>query len=199
MNFSSIIFGVLCDKHGPRPLLLVASPLYVLGLMMMSLSTRYWHFFLAQSICVGISGGAIFIACISTATSWFTKHRATAYGVMLSGAGIGGTVVPIMMTRLVDGIGFAWMIRAVAFLYMGLLPVTIITVQPRLPPSGQPFVLRKYIDGFRNSAYVYIVVASFMFFWGMFIPLNYIVLQAKAQGLSQEIVPYLIPIINAFR
>lgn len=166
---------------------------------MISLGTRYWHFFLAQSVCVGVSGGAVFTACIATAASWFQKRRGAAYGVMLSGAGIGGTVVPIMLTRLVGAVGFAWAVRAVAFLYLGLLPVTVATVRSRLAPARRPFAWRGYLHGFRDPAYVCIVVASYMFYWGMFIPLNYIVLQAKAQGLSQELAPYLLPIINAFR
>lgn len=199
MNFSSIVFGLLYDKYGSRPLLLVAAPLYVFGLMMVSLGTQYWHFFLAQSICVGMSGGAIFTTCISTVPSWFLKRRATGYGIMLSGAGVGGTVVPIMMAKLLDSVGFAWMIRAVALLYLALLPFTILFVKPRLPPSRRPLVLHDFLSGFKNHAYVYLIVASFMFYWGMFLPLNYIVLEAKAQGMGPSIVPYLIPMINAFR
>lgn len=199
MNFSSIAFGLLYDKYGSRPLLLISSPLYVFGLMMVSLSTQYWQLFLAQSICVGVNGGAIFTSCISTVPSWFSKRRATAYGIMLSGAGVGGTVVPIMMTKLLDKIGFAWMIRAVALLYLTLLPFTILLVKPRLRPSRRPFALQNYLSGFKEHAYVYIIVASFMFYWGMFLPLNYIVLEAKAQGMSPAVVPYLVPIINAFR
>ncbi|KAH8671541.1 major facilitator superfamily domain-containing protein [Xylariales sp. PMI_506] len=197
MNFSSIVFGRVYDKYGPRPLLLVGSPLYVLGLMMVSLGSQYWHFFLAQSVLVGISGGAIFAACISTVTSWFSHRLATAFGIVLSGAGIGGVVAPITMTVMINRVSFAWAIRTVAFIYLTLLAVTCLTVKARLKPQPRPFVLAEYLNGFRELPYAFIVIASFMFFWGMFLPLNYILLQAKAQGVNPALVPYLLPIINA--
>jgi MFS family permease len=40
------------------------------------------------------------------------------------------------------------------------------------------------------------MLGGFLFFWGMFLPLNYIILQAQASGISAELVPYLLPLIN---
>lgn len=89
--------------------------------------------------------------------------------------------------------------RDTRLIYMSLSPVTCLTVRLRSPPNPQPFVLRQYLNGFRDPAYAFIVIGSFMFYWGMFLPLNYILLQAKAQGMSPQVVPYLLPISNAFR
>lgn len=43
------------------------------------------------------------------------------------------------------------------------------------------------------------IIANFLFFWGMFVPFNYILLQATDAGMDPTLVEYLLPIINALR
>lgn len=45
-----------------RTTMAVGSFLVVFGTFMTSLGTKYWHFFLAQGVCVGIGLGIMFIA-----------------------------------------------------------------------------------------------------------------------------------------
>jgi hypothetical protein len=43
------------------------------------------------------------------------------------------------------------------------------------------------------------VIAAFLFFWGMFLPFNFIILQAERYGMSAQLAAYLVPILNAAR
>lgn len=166
---------------------------------MTSLATQYYQFLLAQSIVSAIGSAAIFNASMSSVVSWFFRRRAAALGIMVSGSSLGGVVLPIMMNQMIEKVGFPWAIRAVAFLFLFLCGVACLTVRSRLPARPKPLVLDDYLSGFRQPLFVLTVVGAFFFFLGMFLPFNYIILQAEANGMDPKLTPYLLPIINAVR
>lgn len=199
MIFFGVVFGRVFDTYGPRWLLIGGSLIYVFALMMTSLATEYYQFFLAQSICAGISSSAVFNASMTSVVSWFYKRRALAFGIMASGSSLGGFVMPIMITKLIPIIGFPWTMRVVAFVFLALLAIASTLIKSRLPPRPKPLVLSDYVSGFTEKPFALLLVGNFLFYWGMFIPYNYIILQAQAAGMDAELVTYLIPILNAVR
>lgn len=199
MVFFGLIFGRVFDLYGPRWMLILGTVIYIFGLMMTSLSHEYYQFFLAQGVCAAIASSAVFNACMTSVVSWFFKRRAAAFGIMVSGSSLGGTVMPIMIQQLIPKIGFGWTMRAVAFIFLGLLIISCLTVRSRLPPRPKPLIIADYLAGFTEPVYVLTLVANFFFFWGMFIPFNYILLQAQDAGMNPTLVEYLLPIINAVR
>ncbi|EJP69333.1 monocarboxylate permease-like protein [Beauveria bassiana ARSEF 2860] len=197
MNFLGIVVGRLYDNFGPKWILRIGTVIYIFGLMMTSLATEYYQIFLAQSIVASMGSSAIFHSSMSSLVTWFLRNRAAAFGIMASGSSLAGVVLPIMMDHLIPRIGFPWTIRAVAFLFLFLLLIVNLTVKSRLSPKPRPFVLQEYFDTFKDVKMVLAIVGSFFFMWGMFLPFNYILLQAQAAGMSQKLVPYLLPILNA--
>jgi predicted MFS family arabinose efflux permease len=167
--------------------------------MMTSLSTEYYQFFLSQSIVAAIASSACFNACMTSVVSWFFKKRAMAFGIVASGSSMGGVVLPIMLTHMIDEVGFPWAMRAVAFLFLLMLGIACVTVKSRLPPRPRPLVVSEYLAGFKEPKFLLTCLGTFFFFWGMFLPFNYILLQAQSAGMSPTLVPYLLPIINAVR
>lgn len=69
MLFGGTFIGKQFDAHGPRVLLLVGTFLHVFGIMMMSISTKYWHFLLAQGVCSSIGASIIFYCGISSVST----------------------------------------------------------------------------------------------------------------------------------
>lgn len=199
MIFWGLIFGRVFDVYGPRWLMIGGSVIYIFGLMMTSLSTEYYQIFLAQSICAAIASSAVFNASMTSVVSWFFKKRAAAFGIMASGSSLGGFLMPIMIEKLIPKLGFGWTMRIVAFVFLGLLIIACSTVKARLPPRPQPLVVKDYVRGFREPAYALTVLAMFLFYWGMFVPYNYVLLQARAAGMNPDLIQYLIPILNAVR
>ncbi|KAF7559403.1 hypothetical protein G7046_g4752 [Stylonectria norvegica] len=197
MVFCGSVFGRVFDTYGPRWLLIGGSLTYVFGLMMLSLATEYYQIFLAQSVVAAIGSSAVFNASMSTLVTWFFKRRAAAFGIMVSGSSLGGVVLPIMMDKMITEVGFPWMIRTMAFLFLALLSVTCLTVKSRLPPRPSPFVLSEYINGLKELPMLITVIGMFFFMWGMFLPFNYVLLQAQAEGVSPTLITYLLPILNA--
>lgn len=199
MIFFGLVFGRVFDVYGPRWLLGIGTVVYIFGLMMTSLATQYYEIFLAQSICAGIASSACFNASMTSVVSWFFRRRAAAFGIMASGSSLGGFVMPIMIEKLIPKIGFGWTMRVVAFIFLALLLIACATVKSRLPPRPKPLVLWDYVGGFTEAPYALVLAGNFMFYWGMFVPYNYILLQARDAGMSEELIDYLIPILNAVR
>ncbi|UNI17429.1 hypothetical protein JDV02_003772 [Purpureocillium takamizusanense] len=197
MIFSGTVFGRLFDNYGPRWLLWGGTAAYVFGLMMVSLSREYYHFFLAQAVVASLGSSAVFTSCMSSLVSWFSRNRSAAFGVMVSGSSVGGVVLPIMMTKLIERVGFPWAMRAVAFMFLGLLVLACLTVKPRLAPTPRPFKLVEYVNNLRDVRLLVTIIGFFLFMWGMFLPFNYVLLQAEAAGTSPSLIPYLLPILNA--
>ncbi|KAF2083780.1 putative monocarboxylate permease [Saccharata proteae CBS 121410] len=190
------VFGKLYDNYGPRWILLVGSFLHVFGLMMASLASKYYQFILAQGICSALGASMIFYPAMSTCTTWFFRKRALAFGIMAAGSSLGGVIFPIMVDRLINEIGFPWAMRTAAFMILGLLVIANLTVRSRLPPSPKPTSLKEFVTPFTEIPYLCVTIGSFMFFLGMFLPINYLILQAQSQGMSARLANYLIPILN---
>ena len=120
-----------------------------------------------------------------------------AFGLVVSGSSLGGVVLPIMVQRLIVRIGFGWAMRSTAFLLLGLLIVGNLTLKSLLPPSQRKFVLVEFLKPFKEPTFFFLAISSFFIYLGGFLPFNFIITQAIADGMSTELAGYLVPIINA--
>lgn len=82
---------------------------------------------------MGVSSGIVFLPSLSVVPTWFDKNRGKAYGVLAVGSSVGGTILPIVLRRLLDSVGFKWTVRILAFIITGLMIFFNLTVRPRLP------------------------------------------------------------------
>ncbi|KAL8900567.1 MAG: hypothetical protein Q9192_001011 [Flavoplaca navasiana] len=134
---------------------------------------------------------------MSSTGTWFFKRRALAFGIMAAGSSLGGVILPIMVDRIIDQADFPWAMRSAAFLLLALLIYANLTVRSRLPPSPKPWSLMEFTLPFQELPFFLVVSASFLFFFGIFLPFNYIILSAEYHGMSQRLAAYLVPILNA--
>ena len=188
------------DHYGPRQLLLIGSFLHVFGLMMASLSTQYYQVLLSQGVCSAIGVSLIFQPANSVIPCWFDKRRGVAYGIVTSGSSFGGIVFPIMLQRLIASVGFAWAMRAAAFLIFGLLLVANLTIRSRLPPTPQKMVPSDFVQPFKEPDMMLLVAGFVLLTFGIFIPINFLVVEAVASGgVNPDLAQYMIAIFNAGR
>lgn len=87
------IHGRLYNALGPVPLVCGGTFLHVFGLMMASLSTKYYQYMLSQSICSAVGASAILTAGVSAVGSWFQGRRALVFWVVASGSPAGGCIL----------------------------------------------------------------------------------------------------------
>jgi MFS family permease len=177
MFFGGPVFGKVFDNYGPRYLLLGGTFFHVFGLMMTSLSTEYYQILLSQGVCSALGASAVFYSAMSSVGTWFFRNRAAAFGIMAAGSSLGGVIFPIMVTRLIASAGFPWTMRACAFLILGMLVIANFTVKSRLPPRPRKLELMEFIRPLKEPAFTLLCIASFFFFFGTFLPFNYVILQ----------------------
>ena len=87
-------YGKVFDNYGPRHLLFFGTIFHVLGLMMASVSSKYYQFLLSQGVCSPLGSSATFYAAINSGSTWFSKRRALALGIESSGSSLGGVIFP---------------------------------------------------------------------------------------------------------
>ncbi|KAE9969561.1 hypothetical protein BLS_001601 [Venturia inaequalis] len=195
--FFGLVAGKMTDMIGPRWPILLGSFLHVFGLMMTSISSKYYQIFLAQSLCSAIGCSFLFFPTIAAVGTWFSAHRALAFGIMVSGSSIGGIVLPIMLNHLIPRIGFGWSMRIVAFIMLSLLIFGNLAVKSRLPPSKRRVKFQDFVQPFKEPAFALLVVGAFFVYLGGFLPFTFIIVQAEAEGMSSQLAGYLVPIVNA--
>lgn len=84
-----IFTGPILDAGHLHLLLGIGTIVTVFGLMMVSLCSSYYQFFLAQTIVTGIGFGLIFLPASSVVSQWFSTRTPLAIGIAVSGSSIG--------------------------------------------------------------------------------------------------------------
>ncbi|KAI2690119.1 hypothetical protein DTO012A7_3893 [Penicillium roqueforti] len=194
---TGIVIGRVFDNYGPKWLLLIGTCLHVFGIMMISISTEYYQFLLAQGICSPLGASFVFLSALSCTATWFEKRRALAFGIVSSGSSLGGVVFPSMLSRLLPSIGFGWSLRISGFIILTLLVTANLTVRSRTRNVPRPVKLNDYTSPFSELPFVLLVLASCCGFFAMFVPISYIVVEAQEDGVNGDLAGYLSTILNA--
>lgn len=135
----------------------------------------------------------------SCTTTWFQKKRALAMGIVASGSSMGGVILPIMVNRLIPRIGFGWTMRICAFLMLGLLVITNLTVRSRLRPQPKNYDAGALIKSFKDIPFLLTAFAGFFYSMGMFIPITFLVTYGRSVGMSPQLAGYLVSMFNGAR
>lgn len=131
---------------------------------------------------------------------WFTSKAGAAFGLLATGSSLGGVLFPIMLTHLVKEVGFPWAMRTAAFIILLLLILANLTVKPRvLLKRGGDSPPVDHLHPFRDPSTICLLLGFFLLTFGIFVPIDYIVVQARAAGMGAHILDYLVPILNAAR
>lgn len=136
--FLLLFGGALCgrayDAGYSRTLIISGGLLMVIGQMTASVAVRYWQAVLSQGVCVGLGCGCLLVPSLAAGSTWFIKRRGLALACITTGAAFGGAVFPIAVQRLITQIGFPWAIRVSGFITLATVAVSLVLLQPRLPP-----------------------------------------------------------------
>lgn len=102
-----------------------------------------------------------------------------------------------MIEHLIGEVGFGWSMRIAAFLILALMTYANLTVRSRLPPMPKPWSLREFVEPLKELPYFLVVSASFLYFFGMFVPFNFIISYAEYNGMSTRLANYMLAVLNA--
>ncbi|XP_014561288.1 hypothetical protein COCVIDRAFT_86864 [Bipolaris victoriae FI3] len=170
--FIGTFSGRLTDAGYFRAIFSFGTALTLLGIFMASISTQYWHLFLAQGICVGVGAGCLFCPALAIVSTYFAKRKMLAIGICACGSATGGLVYPAMFQQLVPAVGYGWTMRALGFTTTACLVLSNILAKPRLPPySSGPIV---DLAAFKEASYSLFAVGIFLTFWGVYFAFYYV-------------------------
>lgn len=87
--FIGAFSGRLLDAGLFVPTLFVGAILQLLGIFMMSLSTKWYQLLLSQGVLTGIGGGIFFCPSMGLIATYFSNKRALAVGIASTGNSVG--------------------------------------------------------------------------------------------------------------
>jgi MFS family permease len=151
---------------------------------------------LAQGVLMGIAIGLLMFPAMAAVSQYFDKKRAAALGLAVSGSSIGGIVLPIALSKMLNSssLGFGWTVRVIGFVMLPLLAFSCVAIKSRLPPRTTTFFIGA---AFKEANFVLLIVSVFLMFLGMFTPLFFIPTYAVTRGMDATLASYLLAILNA--
>ena len=136
------IDGFLIDRFGPRAVILVGVPIMGIGYILLSQINGFLSFSLVYILGVTIGAGTLHVPIQTAVANWFNKKRGLAFGIMWSGVGIGGMIVPL----------YGWGIQLLGWrdtsILIGFI-VIIIGIPCGLVMRHNPYKYGQYPDGLK--------------------------------------------------
>ena len=132
------VVGWLCDRFGSRRIALPSLVGLALGLLAATLADgRLWVLYLAYASMAILGAGTIPVSWTRVIATSFFRQRGLALGLMLSGTGVCGILIPIYTTWLVQQWG--WQVAYIGLALLPLLialPITAVGFKPLAPAAS---------------------------------------------------------------
>ncbi|EJU01494.1 MFS general substrate transporter [Dacryopinax primogenitus] len=174
----------------------ISSAVLVVSAFLVAECKEYWHFVLAQGIVVGLGSGWVFGPTMAVVSHWWHKKRSMAFGIVAIGSSLGGTVLPIAVSKLLPLVGFPWTMRIIGFILLGATGFANLVMKRRLPPVNVKGGLVNPA-AFKNITYTLYTAATCVTFLGLYTALTYFNVSAQQPGISPSLAPYIVSIANA--
>jgi OFA family oxalate/formate antiporter-like MFS transporter len=105
MSFISPLIGFLVDRHGSRRLAMWGVITVGLGFVLLSFTHSLWMFYASIILIAFGGGGCTGVVMMHIVTNWFQKKVGLALGILTSGFGASGFLIPVIVWLIDD---FGW-------------------------------------------------------------------------------------------
>jgi MFS transporter, OFA family, oxalate/formate antiporter len=105
MGIFAPIVGFLVDRFGSRKLLLGGTIIIGIGLVLLSFTQSLLMFYMCFLFIALGAGGCTSVVSMTAVAMWFRKNVGLALGIMASGFGAGGLIVPLIVF-MIDASGW---------------------------------------------------------------------------------------------
>ncbi|KAI0842552.1 MFS general substrate transporter [Hypoxylon sp. FL0890] len=151
-----------------------------LSLAMSSFSSTIAHLIATQGILYAIGGGIAYCPCILYMDEWFVRRKGLAYGIMWSGTGLAGVVLPLLLEWLLHSFGFRTTLRIWSCILFALTLPLAFFIKPRLPHSATSHVKPFDLSMFMVPAFWLYQLANVVEAMGFFLPGIYLPTYARS-------------------
>ena len=141
LGIGSFLWGVLCDRSGPRAVVGAGGLLLGLGLVLASQATALWQFMLAYGGLVGLAVGAFYAPLTSTVSKAFRANRGLALGLLSAGGGLGTVALAPLGRWLITEYGWRTAMLLLGDLaWLTMVPLALVIrdapAEPAAPASA---------------------------------------------------------------
>nr|QFR37123.1 MFS transporter [Cyberlindnera americana] len=150
--YSSCIFsGTFFDRKGTFRPMLIGSIAFCAGVFATANAETVYQFILSFGVVVGFGTGMLISPLIGSVSHYFSKKRAAATSIATTGGSFGGIVMPLMLRKMYDTVGFPWALRILGFFCMACLIISLTFTKERFRQETEP------IESFQKLLKVYVV------------------------------------------
>lgn len=137
-GLAGLVLGMLNDRFGPRIVFSVSAVLAGAGYLLMPLTTTIFHFYLFYGVLIGF-GCNIFVPTMSVMARIFNRRRTLMSGIASVGSGLGGMVMPPLLTRMIEawGLNTSFLVVGIATIVVSL-PVAQLMRQDMVEENKEP-------------------------------------------------------------
>ena len=136
-GFAAPLMGILVDRIGARPVILVSVVIAGAGMFLMSVINSLLMFYIAlMIISLGMSGGSHGVTWTSVIAKWFRRLRGRATGLAVMGPMIGGPLV-VLVALLEEELGWRAALRVLGVGFWVIGVPTALVARSRPQDYGQ--------------------------------------------------------------
>ena len=129
--------GSLIDRLEPRKLIACGLTALGLGCLLVSFATQLWHvmaiYVVLMPLAMSLAGPVIAQAL---AARWFPDKSGFAIGLSTLGVSLGGVVLPVLVTGLIETSGWRQAHKVLAILALAVIPVAWYVLSSKPPSSS---------------------------------------------------------------
>ncbi|KAH7311335.1 major facilitator superfamily domain-containing protein [Stachybotrys elegans] len=203
--FVGVLVGPLFDRLGPRIFISTGSLMIVSSLMILSIARSYYEIMLCYSVAGGIGGALLYAPATGAIAHYFDEKRGLATGLAFTAGGFGGVLLPPLMHHLLslEGVGFPWTCRILAFIMLAAAVPANIFIKARLTSerisADQPASATNLLDPriLVQRRFALASVGYLFMEWGLFVPLAYITSYGGFYEMPATDSALMLSIINA--
>lgn len=183
--------------HQRQNLMRFGAVLCVTSLLGAAFATEVWHLILTQGVLYSVGGTILYFPVQIYLFEWFDKRRGLANGVIFSGTGLGGVILPFVVETLLNKYGSKTAFISLAVAYAVLLVSVLPFVKGRLPPSSIIIPQRTNWSFLRDPMFVVLFLGNFLQGLGNFVPGIWLPTFASDMKLSVTSGTLIVSLMNA--
>ncbi|KAI8079712.1 major facilitator superfamily domain-containing protein [Gilbertella persicaria] len=199
INASSPLVQILVARYGLRPIMIMGTLFITIALEMAGFAYKIWHLYLTQGILFGIGASCMYVTVMSVTPQWFTKNRGIALGIVAGGSGMGGLILPFIVTPINRNLGPGWTYRILGFICMVCDIIACIFVRERIPRKREKKKLSDVLQFsvLKDVNFLIFSIGSDIALLGYFIPFFFVPSYATYLGMSDSQGSALVAVISA--
>ncbi|KAI7904339.1 major facilitator superfamily domain-containing protein [Cokeromyces recurvatus] len=199
INGMSPFIHVCIARYGLRQIKIVGTLCITIALEMASFTHKIWHLYLSQGILFGLGASCLYVTIMAVTPQWFTKNRGIALGIVAGGSGIGGLVMPLIITPINRNLGPSWTYRILGLICLVCDAIACILVKERVAKPQEKKKLSKIVhfDVLKDINFLIYCIGSDIALFGYFIPFFFVPAYATHLGMPDSQGSSLVAVMSA--